>query len=129
MLIYLYHLYYHYYHYYCIIVVNYYHHPYNQYLLFICHQPPTSITTHYQPKYVHHHPSTTHHQPKYIHHHPPSPKQWTTTQQKPKYIQILLLLTVSFSSKCNISVMEILCDKVSISSFFKFKISTTFYVI
>ena len=85
----------------------------------ICPPPPT--TTHHQPKYIHHHPppakiyppppTITHHQPKYIHHHPPPAKiypppsttthhhlppnkKWTTTQQKPKYIHILVLLTL-----------------------------------
>ena len=95
---------------------------------------PPSTTTHYHPppaKIYPPPPTTTHHQPQYIHHHPPPPKKWTTTQQKPKYSNIApfdIVLTVSFSSKCNISVMEILCDKVLISSFFRFKISTTFYV-
>ena len=33
-----------------------------------------------------------------------------------------IALTVSYSSKCNISVMGILCDKVLINLFFKFYI-------
>ena len=62
----------------------------------IHNHPPT--TTHYQPKYVHHHPppptniqnisTFNHHQPKNIHHYIPFPKKWTTTRQKPKYIDI-----------------------------------------
>ena len=117
----------------------------------IHHDPPPSTTTHRQPKYIHHHspPPTTsqnistttyyhsppsitiHHQPKYIHCHLSLPKKLTTTLQEPKYIHIQppfdIALTVSFSSKCNIpSVTEILCEKVLISSFFKFQISTTF---
>ena len=103
-------------------------------------------TTHHHPPSakIYSPPSTiTHHQPKYIHHHPPlatiHPPPPTTTQKmdyhpaKAKIYSYIapfdIVLTVSFSSKCNISVMEILCDKVLISSFFKFKISTTFYVI
>ena len=57
------------------------------------HPPPPPTTTHHQQKYIHHHPpppTTAHHQPKYIHHHPPPPKKWTITQQKIKYIHILL---------------------------------------
>ena len=98
---------------------------------------PTPTTSHQHPS-----PSTsTHNQPKYIHHQPPPakiyppppplPEKWTTIQQKPKYIHIKptfdIVLTVSFSSKCSIlSVTEILWNKVLISSFFKFPISTTF---
>ena len=70
------------------------------------HDPPPSITTHHQQKYIHHHPplsTTTHHQPKYIHYHPPPAKIYpplptisqklypplpTTSPQKPKYIHI-----------------------------------------
>ena len=119
----------------------------------LCHYPPPSSTTHHHPT-----PSTTHHHPPppttsqniftTIHHHPPQAKIYpppsttippNTTQKmgyhpaKAKIYSYIapfdIVLTVSFSSKCNISVMEILCDKVLISSFFKFKISTTFYVI
>ena len=77
--------------------------------------------------------TTTHHNP------PPPPPPPTFTKKmdyhpaKAKiYSHIApfdIVLTVSFSSKCNISVMEILCDKVLISLFFKFKVSTTFYII
>ena len=95
-------------------------------------------------------PTTTYHQPKYIHHHPPSAKIYpplatihppppTTTQKmdchpakakmNSNIAPLDIVLTVSFSLECNISVIEILCDKVLISSFFKFKISTTFCVI
>ena len=92
--------------------------------------PPTTIH-HHQPKYIHHHPSppitsqnisTTTHQPATIH--PPPP---ATTQKmdchpaKAKIYSYIapfdIVLTVSFSSKCNIYVMEILCDKVFITSF------------
>ena len=92
--------------------------------------PPTTIH-HHQPKYIHHHPSppitsqnisTTTHQPATIH--PPPP---ATTQKmdchpaKAKIYSYIapfdIVLTVSFSSKCNIYVMEILCDKFFISSF------------
>ena len=88
-------------------------------------------TTHHQPKYIHHHPSppitsqnksTTTHQPATIH--PPLP---ATTQKmdchpaKAKIYSYIapfdIVSTVSFSSKCNIYVMEILCDKVFITSF------------
>ena len=107
----------------------------------LCHHPSRPTTTHHNPP----RPNTTHHDPppakiyppphttsqKYIDHHLSLPKKWTTTPQKRKYIHILppfdIALTVSFSSKCNIlCVTEILCDKVLISLFFKFQISTTF---
>ena len=56
-----------------------------------CHKCPTYTALR---EYVELNYATTHHQQKYIHHHPPPPKKWTTTQQKPKYIHILLLLTL-----------------------------------
>ena len=110
------------------------------------HPAPPPTTTHHQPKYIHHHPppptnsqnisTTTHHHPPAAKIHLPPP---TTTQKmdyhpaKAKIYSYIapfdIVLTVSFSSKCNISVMEILCDKVLISLFFKFKVSTTFYII
>ena len=111
-------------------------------------QPPTtsqniSTTTHHQPKYRYHHPppakiyppppTTTHHQTKYIHHHPPPP---TTTQKedhhpaKGKIYSNITSFWHCFNSFFFFEIRyttEILCDKVLISSFFKFKISTTFY--
>ena len=90
--------------------------------------PPTTI--YHQLKYIHHHPAphtTSHNTSTTTHHHP---KNGLTTQQKPKYIAPFdIVLTVSFSWKFNISVKEILYDKVLIILFFIFKISSTFYVI
>ena len=107
--------------------------------------PPTTIQHHPPPTTIHHNPppakiyspqsTATHHYPRPATIHPPL----STTIQKMDYhpakaktysyiASFGIVLTVSFSSKCNISVMEILCDKVLISSFFRFKISTTFYV-
>ena len=45
-------------------------------------------STSYEKKWVRLNYATTHHQPKYIHYYLPIPKKWTTTPQKPKYIQI-----------------------------------------
>ena len=108
--------------------------------------PPTTIQHHPPPTTIHHNPppakiyspqsTATHHYPRPATIHPPL----STTIQKMDYhpakaktysyiASFGIVLTVSFSSECNISVMEILCDKVLISSFFKFKISTTFCVI
>ena len=97
------------------------------------HHPPPPTTTHHQPKYIHRHPpppttsqnifTTTHHHlpPAKIHSPPP-----TTTQKldyhpaKAKIYPYIapfdIALTVSFSSKSNISVMEILCDKFVFSN-------------
>ena len=107
------------------------------------HHPPPAKIYPPPPTTTHHHPPTptnTHHQPKYIQHHPPPPPPPPTFTKKMDYhpakakiyshiAPFDIVLTVSFSSKCNISVMEILCDKVLISLFFKFKVSTTFYII
>ena len=106
-------------------------------------------TTHHQPKYVHHHPppakicppppTTTHHQPKYIHHQPkyihhylPFPKKMDRHPAKAKIYSYITSFRHCFNSYFFIrnaiflSVTENLCDKVLISSFFKFQISTTF---
>ena len=106
--------------------------------------PPPTMTHHHPPpaKICPHHPprptnicqklttsqnisTTTHHQPKYIYPYLPVPKKWTTTMQKPKYIHILppldITLTVFFlRNALFLSVMEILCNKVLVSLFFKF---------
>ena len=92
------------------------------------HPPPTTISQNIF--------TITHHHPPPAKIHPPPP---TTTQKmdyhpaKAKIYWYIapfdIVLTVSFSLKYNISMMKILFDKVLISSFFKFKISTTFYVI
>ena len=92
---------------------NIHHHPPNQNMFTTIHPPPTTSQIYPPP------PTTT----QKMDYHPAKAKIYS-------YIAPFdIVLTVSFSSKCNISVMEILCDKVLISSFFKFKISTTFYVI
>ena len=103
-----------------------------------------STNTHHQPspaKICPPPPTTIHHQPKYIHHHPPPTKIYlplpTISQKMDRYptkskiysyiTSLDIVLTVLFSSKCNIPFrVEILCDKVLISIFFKFQISTTF---
>ena len=99
--------------------------------------PPT--TTHYRPKYIHQHspptkiyppPPTTHHQPKYIHHHLPLHKKNGPPRRECQNIfidKLLLALLQEFLFLRNaifFSVKEILRDKVLISSFFKFQIST-----
>ena len=89
------------------------------------HPPPAKI---YLPP-----PTTTHQEPQCIHHQPPLPKKMDYHPEKAKIYSYIapsdIVLTVSFSSKCNISVMEILRNKNLISLFFKFKILTTFYIL
>ena len=85
---------------------------------------------------TYHHPppsSTTHQEPIYIHHHSPPPKK----KQPPSKSQNISIynpyMTIAFNSffflrKCDSPLRaEILCDKVLISSFFKFKLFTAFY--
>ena len=106
--------------------------------------PPTTIHHHPPPAKIYPPPPTTSQNiSTTTHHHPPPAKMHlppTTTTHKMDYhpakakiysyvAPFDIVLTVSFSLKCNVSVMEILCDKVLVSSFFKFKICTTFYLI
>ena len=88
---------------------------------------------HHQPKYIHHTPAHHHPPPATIH--PPTPNTTQKMDYHPAKVKIHwynapfhIVLTFSFSSKRNISVME-MCDKVLISLFSKFRVSTTFYVI
>ena len=91
-------------------------------------------TTHQRPPPAKIYPSppTTHHQPKYIRHHPPQSKNGPPPSQNQCIsiynLLLRLFLTVYFSFKNTIVLYVTLCNKVLISSFFKFKISTTFYI-
>ena len=100
----------------------------------LCHHPPPSTSTHHQPQYVHHHPPI----PTTIHHHPPPAKIYpllpTISQKMNRHPVKIYSYITSFRHCFNrvfffaifLSVMEILCDKVLISSFFKFQISAIF---
>ena len=103
------------------------------------HPPPTTTitTTHHQPKYMtttHYHsqPSiSSHHQPKYIHRYLSLRKNGPPPYKSQNIFIYKLLLTflwqcLFLQNLIFLSVTEILCDKVLISSFFKFQISTTF---
>ena len=117
----------------------------------LCHHSPPSTTTYHQPKYIHHHPPlSTNSQnisplPTTAHHHPSAPTTSqnisTATYHFPKngpppnksqnifiYNLLLTLLwqCLFVRNVIFLSVTEILWDKVLISSFFKFQISTTF---
>ena len=77
-------------------------------------------------------PKTIHHQSKCIHHYPPLPENRPPPRKSQNVFihDLLLTLFEQFLFLRNATflyVTEVLCDKVLISSFFKFKISTTFY--
>ena len=86
-----------------------------------------ATTYHHRPP-----PTTMHYQPKY----PPPPTTTQSMDHHPVKANVYPYITsfwprfshfFSFENTIVVYLMEILCNKVLMSSFFKFKISTTFY--
>ena len=95
------------------------------------HSPPPDTSQNISTTTRYHTPPciTTHHQPKYIHHYLPLPKKMKHHPASIFIYNLPLTFLKQFLFLRNtilLSVTEILCDKVLISSFFKFQSSTAF---